>query len=78
MNNINKKVNEDANKIPITPNPLLRLCPSVKISNEMPRVVPNNDLPSKYFILNGQRKELDEFDLNWVASNCVVKEQVVY
>lgn len=57
---------------------LVRLCPSEKIINRMPSISPNNDPASTYFILNGTRRELSEFDLNWVSANCVVKEQVVY
>ncbi|MEK7128199.1 MAG: hypothetical protein AAB933_01370 [Patescibacteria group bacterium] len=55
---------------------LLKLCPSEKISNQMP--VPGGTRHTTYFILNGQRRELSEFDLSWVEKNCTVKEHVVF
>ncbi|MDO8482710.1 MAG: hypothetical protein Q7S86_02740 [bacterium] len=57
---------------------LLKVCPSEKIVNKMPTTMPNSNPPSTYFILNGERRELSEFDLSWVAGNCSVEEQVVY
>ena len=58
---------------------LLKVCPSSKVINQMPTPVgPNQNPPSVYYILNGQRKELTEFDSNWVQYNCVVSQQVVY
>lgn len=56
----------------------LRICPEIKANNMMPTSPSSTSLPSVYFILNGQRRELTEFDLNWVESNCVVKEEVAY
>ncbi len=56
----------------------LKICPDSKIKNQMPTVQSDNNPMSVYFILNGQRRELSEFDLNWVGSNCNVKEEVVY
>ncbi len=55
---------------------LLRICPSQKIVNQMP-VVTGQDYPA-YYILNGQRRELTEFDQTWVQSNCTVPQQIVY
>ncbi|MFA6601307.1 MAG: hypothetical protein WCT02_00365 [Candidatus Paceibacterota bacterium] len=62
---------------------LLRVCPRSKISNLMPVAVdvdvPNNNPPSVYFVLdNGGRRELTEFDLDWVSANCIVEEVKVY
>ena len=40
--------------------------------------VPGGTRHTTYFILNGQRRELSEFDLSWVEKNCTVKEHVVF
>ena len=56
----------------------LRVCPTNKITDQMPTVIPNDNPPSTYFILNGQRRELSEFDLDWVSKNCSIKNEVVY
>ena len=64
---------------------LLRVCPEEKIINAMPTSgseslggydagVP----PREYFILNGERREIEEFDMNWVEENCSFEEQVVW
>lgn len=55
---------------------LIRTCPSEKINNKMPTI--NSQSNSSYFIYNGVRHELSEFDLNWVNNNCSVKETDVY
>ncbi|MFM1899142.1 MAG: hypothetical protein RL577_1382, partial [Bacteroidota bacterium] len=34
--------------------------------------------PRSYFIYKGERRELDEFDLDWVESHCQVPVLVVY
>jgi hypothetical protein len=31
----------------------------------------------QYFILNGQRRELTEFDMDWVKNNCSIQPQIV-
>ena len=34
---------------------------------------------SEYVIVNGERKELEEVDINWIKNNCEVnKPEVVY
>ncbi|MDQ2933102.1 MAG: peptidoglycan-binding protein [bacterium] len=53
---------------------LLQVCPDEKIINRMPGTSP----ATSYYILNGTRYELGEFDLNWVNSNCTVRETIVY
>ncbi|MEO8638222.1 MAG: PKD domain-containing protein [Candidatus Taylorbacteria bacterium] len=56
---------------------LLQVCPQIKITNYMPMVSPSQNVPGIYYILNGGRRELSEFDLNWVNANCRVPEQIV-
>lgn len=57
---------------------LLQVCPTEKIINKMPTTIPSDNPPSVYFILDGERRELNEFDLPWVEENCNVGEQAVY
>ena len=60
----------------------LQFCPDELIDDRMPRVTDgeqfNNALPSKYYIYKGQRKEIAEFDADWVLENCKVKTEIVY
>ncbi|NCU41441.1 MAG: hypothetical protein EOM19_01810 [Candidatus Moranbacteria bacterium] len=65
---------------------LLRVCPEEKITNTMPGSVDNSDvlqenrgiLPREYFILNGERRDIGEFDRAWVEENCFLEEQIVW
>lgn len=59
---------------------LIRDCPEEKIANKMPMIVEEgeNAEPNTYFIYQGERKELKEFDLEWVEANCEVKETEVF
>ncbi len=67
---------------------LLKICPDEKIENAMPGsfddalAVPQEEggfpLPREYFILNGERREIEEFDTVWVEENCSVGEQIVW
>ncbi len=31
----------------------------------------------EYFILEGKRREIKEFDMEWVKKNCSIKPQIV-
>lgn len=57
---------------------LLKECPTFKVINQMPTTIPNNNPPSTYFILNGERREMAEFDLSWISKNCSIETQTVY
>lgn len=57
----------------------LQVCPDEMIVNEMPGIdrsgaTVDDTIPtrSNYYILSGERKEIDEFDIAWVGSNCSV------
>jgi len=55
----------------------LQQCPDEWIDNQMP----STDLKkseTQYFIFNGKRRELYEFDVEWIQKNCGLKKQVVY
>jgi len=60
------------------------ICPDEWIVNKMPCACVTdsceecNDPPREYFIINGERRELSEFDVDWVKENCDVKPQDVY
>jgi len=56
----------------------LKVCPEEWFSNQMPSTIESNTPVSKeYFIYKGVRRELSEFDVDWVKTNCSVKPQVV-
>jgi len=59
---------------------LLKACPDEWIVDAMPGIgQPNpNDPPKEYFIYQGVRRELSEFDVDWVKSNCDVKPLYAY
>lgn len=64
-----------------TPHHQLRQCPDAWYQNQMPTVTNEkaDHLPAKeYFVIKGHRRELKEFDLNWVKENCKIKPTTVY
>lgn len=60
------------------PGSLLRDCPEEWYENRMPGIIGPNDVPKEYFVYKGVRRELYEFDVNWVKTNCSVKSEAVY
>jgi hypothetical protein len=59
--------------LPTRPN-VSRTCPDEMIVNKMPGTQPQ----SSYYIVDGIRREISEFDSNWVTENCSVPVQEVY
>ncbi len=60
---------------------LIQSCPEQKVVDYMPIVciqAPCNPIDRSYYIYNGQRREMSEFDNNWVRDNCRVHETIVY
>lgn len=59
---------------------LLQVCPDSWIVNRMPRITEQDSSgpPSEYFILDGKRRELDEFDVEWIRANCKISPQEVW
>lgn len=53
---------------------LLQICPDEWYLNSMPSIDQKNALPAEYFIIDGERRELKEFDLDWIRNNCEIKE----
>jgi len=58
-------------------NSKLQQCPDEWIDNQMPSIGPKK-LERQYFILNGERREIDEFDMEWIQKNCSLKKQEVF
>ncbi|MFA5997592.1 MAG: hypothetical protein WC791_03860 [Candidatus Paceibacterota bacterium] len=58
----------------------LQVCPEQWIDNKMPMIIePGQPRPvTQYFIYQGERHELVEFDMNWVNANCSLEPSVVY
>ncbi len=52
----------------------LQTCPEEWIQNRMPGPGTNFE---EYYIVDGKRRELKEFDLEWVKKNCNIKPTVV-
>lgn len=59
---------------------LLQICPDEWIDNQMPCAceAPPCECGGQYFIINGERKEIKNYDLNWIRANCDVQLEVVY
>ena len=43
----------------------------------MPAIVGDNNPPPQYFIINGERRELPEFDVDWIKENCEANEPTI-
>ncbi len=56
---------------------LMRICPEEWIVNHMPSTVGQETDLNEYFVYQGKRRELTEFDVNWVKSNCPIKPEIV-
>lgn len=73
---------EDTNNAQTTTNSeKLKVCPDEWIDNQMPGIGIIDDDTQKrrmYFILNGKRMEMSEFDIEWVRNNCNIEPQVVF
>ncbi len=54
----------------------LAVCPESWIENREPGGGPA--AANQYYILKGQRREITEFDAEWVSENCQLEKGVVY
>lgn len=54
---------------------LLQVCPDEWIQNKMPST--DAQSANEYFIYEGKRREIKEFDMEWVKKNCSIKPQIV-
>ncbi len=56
---------------------LLQECPDEMIINRMPSI-DDSDTNNSYYIKDGKRHEISEYDAVWVNMNCKLKVQEVY
>jgi hypothetical protein len=56
---------------------LLKECPDEMILNKMPSTG-SSKVPSSYYIKDGARREIQEYDGEWVRANCTVPVKEVY
>jgi hypothetical protein len=54
----------------------LKICPDEWIDNQQPGDM--NEEGRQYYILDGTRREVKEFDTTWVQNNCHLERQVVW
>lgn len=64
--------------IPAEPEEKLQVCPDEWIDNQMPGTFEQRDHQRQYYILDGKRREISEFDSDWVSKNCNLEKQIVY
>ncbi len=50
----------------------IHACPDEWIENKMPAVNQSGSSPREYFIFAGQRKELSDYNVEWIRLNCKV------
>lgn len=55
----------------------LRVCPESWINNQMP-CVGVRCTNGSYYILNGKRHEITDFDQDWISRNCKLTPTTVY
>jgi len=55
----------------------LKICPNEWIDNQMPGDESGGE-DRQYYILDGERIEINEFDSIWVQNNCNLEKQVVW
>ena len=56
---------------------LLKVCPEEWIQNRMPGIA-GDTTPKEYYRYKGIRRELSEFDVNWVKTNCSITPEIAY
>ncbi len=63
-------------KTPIE-NSKFKICPDEWYDNQMPTTIGNNKPSSQYFMVKSERRELSEFDVDWIKENCEVNEPTI-
>lgn len=56
---------------------LLRVCPDEWYENKMPMVISDSAVEkqtTQYFIIAGERKELKDYDVEWIKLNCTTNK----
>lgn len=62
---------------PTKSNKMLKACPEEKIVNQMPTIKESSITPKTYFIYQGKRHEINDFDSQYLEENCTIKETIV-
>ncbi len=59
---------------------LIQDCPEEKIVDKMPGIIDKDNPapPNAYYLYKGQRREISEFDQQWLEKKCQIKESVVH
>jgi hypothetical protein len=53
-------------------NTKLKICPDAWYLNQMATYPEDKTPPSQYFIIDEERRELSEFDIDWIKENCEI------
>ena len=56
---------------------LIKECPNEWIQDRMP-TAENDNTAKQYFVIKGERKEIKDYDINWIKSTCSVQVRYVY
>jgi spore germination protein GerM len=67
-NNQNQSKNQNNHK--------LRVCPDAWYKNEMPTIEGSKKI-KEYFVINNERKEIKNYDLEWIKLNCDVNKPTI-
>lgn len=68
----------DPSSIPEEKSEKIRICPDSWIENRMPGPPQEINKNRQYFIIDGERREIDDYDLDWIKENCDIKPKIVY
>lgn len=56
---------------------LIQACPDEWIEDRMP-TIDDDGSPRDYFIIDGERKETKNYDVEWIQNNCMAEVQYAY
>ena len=58
------------------PSEKLKICPDEWYVNKMPCII-GGECGGQYFVLDGERREFNEFDVDWIKENCGIEPTIV-
>ena len=68
--------NKQENPISIPQSEKIKKCPDEWVINKMPTTGPKKD--EQYLIVDGKRQEIENFDIDWIESNCKIEKEEVF
>ena len=73
-----KETNKNEPEVPTsTPtSEKLKICPDEWVVNKMPTTGTKKN--EQYFIIDGKRQEIENFDIDWIESNCKIEKEEVF